>query len=253
MPSVSVFGDLMSPTQVIADNVVTAIGKAAEAKPRAGSVTQSSNVDSSDITTDQVDVTGACVRGSAYAVFRSGTEQHGRSIWVTSPISNATPPWKGAELSKGVSGGTVYVEAYTDIDPPDRGDHGRSTSRCNRGDSIAFTGQLVYWYVANLAPGHPEWRRRHTHMCVSGCSLQCQGFQSGMGTLSAVSGSLIQFIQAERHHPDTPDTDYLAGGVWLFVPDDTTSAADYVFGAFGDGNDPFESEQHHGSARDGNL
>ena len=36
-----------------------------------------------------------------------------------------------------------------------------------------------------------------------------------------------------------PDTDYLAGGVWLIVPDNAASAADYVFGAFGDGNDPF--------------
>jgi len=36
-----------------------------------------------------------------------------------------------------------------------------------------------------------------------------------------------------------PDTDYLAGGVWLFVPDNATSADDVVFGAFGDGSDPF--------------
>jgi hypothetical protein len=35
------------------------------------------------------------------------------------------------------------------------------------------------------------------------------------------------------------DTDYLSGGVWLFVPDDATSADDYVFGAFVDGSDPF--------------
>lgn len=37
----------------------------------------------------------------------------------------------------------------------------------------------------------------------------------------------------------SPDTDYLAGGIWLFVPDNATSADDVVFGAFGDGNDPF--------------
>ena len=36
------------------------------------------------------------------------------------------------------------------------------------------------------------------------------------------------------------DTDYLAGGVWLFVPANATSTADYVFGAFVDGNDPFD-------------
>ena len=37
----------------------------------------------------------------------------------------------------------------------------------------------------------------------------------------------------------TPDTDYLAGGVWLFVPDSATTVDDVVLGAFGDGNDPF--------------
>ena len=36
------------------------------------------------------------------------------------------------------------------------------------------------------------------------------------------------------------DTDYLSGGVWLFVPDNATSADDYVFGAFVDGSDPFD-------------
>ena len=36
------------------------------------------------------------------------------------------------------------------------------------------------------------------------------------------------------------DTDYLAGGVWLFVPANATSTDDYVFGAFGDGSDPFD-------------
>jgi len=37
-----------------------------------------------------------------------------------------------------------------------------------------------------------------------------------------------------------PDADYLAGGVWLFIPDNATNAGDVVFGAFGDGSDPFD-------------
>ena len=36
-----------------------------------------------------------------------------------------------------------------------------------------------------------------------------------------------------------PDTDYLVGGIWLFVPGDASSVADYAFGAFSDGSDPF--------------
>ena len=213
MLSVSVFGDLMSPTQVIADNVVTAIGKAAEAKPRAGSVTQSSNVDTSDITTDQGEVTTEHVSYSVrrFSV-RNGTEW---SIDSTSPISNATPPWKGAELSKRVSGGTVYVDAYTDINAPDRG-----VVDVILGDTAPYSGVLTA-----LA--------QHTTGSLNGVSGLFVCAQMGG---CALPGSLIQFIP---DGPGTADTDYLAGGVWLFVPDDTTSAADYVFGAFGDGNDPF--------------
>ena len=36
-----------------------------------------------------------------------------------------------------------------------------------------------------------------------------------------------------------PDTDYLAGGVWLYVPDTASSTDDYEFGVFADGSDPF--------------
>ncbi len=39
--------------------------------------------------------------------------------------------------------------------------------------------------------------------------------------------------------PDDDDTDYLAGGIWVHVPNDTTAINDYAFGAFVDGNDPF--------------
>ena len=35
------------------------------------------------------------------------------------------------------------------------------------------------------------------------------------------------------------DSDYLAGGIWVRVPADAASVADYEFGVFVDGNDPF--------------
>ena len=38
------------------------------------------------------------------------------------------------------------------------------------------------------------------------------------------------------------DTDYLAGGIWLYVPDDVTDAGSYAAGAFADGSDPFRQE-----------
>ena len=36
------------------------------------------------------------------------------------------------------------------------------------------------------------------------------------------------------------DADYLAGGIWVWVPPDATSVDDFHFGAFVDGNDPFQ-------------
>ena len=40
----------------------------------------------------------------------------------------------------------------------------------------------------------------------------------------------------------TQDTDYLAGGIWVYAPNDADSLSDYEYGAFGDGNDPFTRE-----------
>ena len=41
-------------------------------------------------------------------------------------------------------------------------------------------------------------------------------------------------------------TDYLAGGAWVFVPDDTTNAQAFEFGAFFGGSDPFTRENIEG-------
>ena len=47
------------------------------------------------------------------------------------------------------------------------------------------------------------------------------------------------FVPSTTTTVTEPDDDYLALGIWLVVPDNAASAADYVFGAFADGNDPF--------------
>ena len=53
----------------------------------------------------------------------------------------------------------------------------------------------------------------------------------------SVAGDL--WVDVYTDYEGENDTDYLAGGIWVFAPDDATSLADYEFGAFGDGNDPF--------------
>ena len=40
-----------------------------------------------------------------------------------------------------------------------------------------------------------------------------------------------------------PPSDHLAGGLWVYVPDSATNVDDFAFGAFVDGNDPFEQSE----------
>ena len=39
-----------------------------------------------------------------------------------------------------------------------------------------------------------------------------------------------------------PDTDFLAGGIWVYVPDTATSVDDFTFGAFVHGEDPYTQD-----------
>ena len=78
--SVSVFEGAVNADPVIAANVIAAIGKAAQARPLPGSVTQSSNVDSGGITTDTVEITTQY--GST-----------GPSFWVGDGINTYEAQW----------------------------------------------------------------------------------------------------------------------------------------------------------------
>ena len=68
----------------------------------------------------------------------------------------------------------------------------------------------------------------------------------GSGTsrrIVQLSPNLAAAAQATAYvlqtHESGQDSDYLAGGIWVRVPVNAASVADYEFGAFVDGNDPF--------------
>ena len=148
--------------QTTATNAVSVIARAAQAQPNPGSVTQSSNVDSNNTTTDQVEVTAEHGTGVPRFSLRNGSEWSlGMNEGNPLQISDAPSPWKGVSLRERINAGVLYIDVYTDITAPET--------------------------------------------------------QQGGG----------------------PDTDYLVGGIWLFVPGDASSVADYAFGAFSDGSDPF--------------
>ena len=241
-------------TQALADpttaaNVVDAMTRAAEALPSAGSVTQSSNVNSGNITTDQVQVTHRYSdTGVGTVEVRNGTRW---SIDINEGnlrlIPDVDEPWIGFEASKRIEGGTLFIDLYTDDDS------GSSEYTTTAGADYDFTfpgiqvgGQYVNeGGIINLPAELNGVPGRAT---CTGCS-----FVYTTGQLSMTGGSMT-FTSSGGSPPTTltpgatetvteavRDADYLSGGIWMIVPDDAMSADDYAFGAFVDGNDPFRS------------
>ena len=287
----------------VAGNAADAITKAAEARPSPGSVTQSSNVDSNNITTDGVDITAQYGSGGPSFSVRNGTAWSiGMNEGNPRRISDTTPPWQGAELSKRITGGMLYVDAYTDIQAPETqqvgGDDGirdvslgtmilgagvtlsaggnisgysgeldgeQGTFNCDGsgsggcGVSSGSTTRGAWTFTPDRPPGAVDvsssdtvaWTGAFNSTRLPGARNGDQGYfrclsqSCGHGT-STVNGRTRMtlrgdwiFVPFTSTTVTTPDADYLAGGVWLIVPDDASSAADYVFGAFADGSDPF--------------
>ena len=221
-------------------------------------------------------------------------------------IPDVTPPWYGAELSKRIEGGVLYVDLYSDIEDPekqqvDSGDDGTrdvqvgtmilgagvtlsagsgitgqrgtldgepGTFNCTgsggcrvangittRGmwkftpdrppsavdvsssDTVAWTGA----YNSNRLPGTRNGDQGYFRCLSQSLSQSCGHSTSTVNgrTRMMLRGDWIFVSTSGTTTVTTLDTDYLSGGVWLLVPDDATSAADYVFGAFADGSDPF--------------
>ena len=53
------------------------------------------------------------------------------------------------------------------------------------------------------------------------------------------NGGTNTTVTESRAIPDDDDADYLAGGIWVYVPGNDEADNNYAFGAFVDGNDPF--------------
>ena len=225
--------------EAIQPGAVLGIGKASGAEPNAGSITQSSNTDADGITTDQVEVTAEYGATPRFSVTNGDKWSIGMDEGNPMAIQGLDPPWKGAQLNKKISGGTLYVNAYTDIKAP-------------RTENIPGEARRL----DNLQDGTP--------LQISQDTLNAR---NGPGTLDGVGGTFsctgtcpirLRFSGGEQYVDFTntdwmftptgsgtrtvQDTDYLAGGVWLFVPDTASSTDDYIFGAFADGSDPFRQD-----------
>ena len=228
-------------SSVAAANTAAKIAQAAGAQPAPGSVTQSSNVDSSNITTDQVRITAQHGTGGPSFSVRNGTAWSiGTSDGNPSRIPDTPSPWQGVELSKRIGSNVLYVDAYTDIAAPRTETTGSSAQEVMASDTIVFT---------DIPADGPDYRAGQTgtlngetgtFRCSDTCSwdFDIEGTRaSATVTINNVQGML--FVPDNQATRTVNDTDYLAGGVWLIFPDDEARAADYEFGAFADGSDPF--------------
>ena len=66
------------------------------------------------------------------------------------------------------------------------------------------------------------------------------GYQTGSpGVTFTPEGGTAQTVPVVES-PTVPNADYLAFGHWLYVPEDVTASANYEFGTFASGGDPFE-------------
>ena len=228
---------------VTAANVVAALAKAAEALPSAGSVTQSSNVDDRNITTDQVHITAQYGSGTPSFSVRNGTAWSiGTSDGNPRRISDVTPPYQGVELRKRIADGTLYVNAYTDIEAPKQVTTGGTPVDVMTRDRMAFASGGFTLGRGLSTPGTLNGQQGTFTCSSTGCGIQFTGgVQIGSGqenTVGAVSG--LTFVPAGSGTTQSmEDADYLSGGFWMIVPDDASSVSDYQFGAFADGSDPF--------------
>lgn len=218
----------------------TAASRAADARPRSGSVTQSSNVNNG-ITVDRVSVT------AQHGVSRNSYSVRNGSSWSIStsdgnPVTiDATAPFDGQELYKRTNGGTLYVDVYSDIEAPSSASTSTGGQYNLTLPNINIGGRFV---STNSNYGGPATLDGVSgRVSCTGCSFVYTTGQlqmtAGSMEFTPSDGSAHTTLTADATGTGTPDTDYLAGGVWLFVPDNATSADDVTFGAFGDGNDPF--------------
>ncbi len=231
----TVFADL-NPTN--AGYASIASSRAADARPSPGSITQSSNVHNG-ITVDSIKITARHGSGRNSYSIRNGT------LWSVgtsdgSPVElDVTPPFDGQELHKRIPGGLLYVNVYSDIEAPSLREvvtSGGTPVRLE--DSLGSTiGGLTLDEVnARMGDGELDGVPG-TFSCDRAGGGSCPAF---FGTHFDPTGTDWIFTpHGSTRTESTPDTDYLAGGIWMFVPDNATNADDFVFGAFVDGSDPF--------------
>ena len=233
-------------------HIRAAVAEAAGNTPNSGSVTQSSTGDGA--TTDSVSV--SVERDTDGTVSWTVREDGGWSVDRDSArvLEEQEPSgsiWKGIEFHQAPGGGRgsgtgpgLYAYVYTDIEAPTQ------VSSCGMGGTVSADNPCTYEVGGQTF----TLRMQGTSVCfVFGCAganIDATNTTINGVTITLVtegSGATRRIAQLSQNLADAAgegelrqDADYLAGGIWVRVPADAASVADYEFGAFVDGNDPFQ-------------
>jgi hypothetical protein len=234
-----------------ADSAVVA--EAAGNAPQSGSVTQSSNGDGAEAAPTTTDVATATIGVDAstgelqWTVEVTDTEAT-TTISVSSEsddvLGRSSPPdssYDGIELFKQEDGGgRLWVDVYTDFDPVETV---TTATVMEPGPTVDVqVGQTVV-YEGTSGPGTLDGVQGNFQ--CSNCVVQSQVRVIGGGTsdpvVTSITGS-FRFTPSTSTSTATTysdDSDYLAGGIWVYAPDDAAGTEDYEFGAFVDGSELF--------------
>ena len=222
------------------------IAAAANAQPNAGSVTQSSNTTQDGITTDRV-VTSVEYNDNGQIIY---TVTNGNEWGVDSAASDTDTlyegretdsDWNFAELYKKLPDGRLWVDVYSDIDRP-------TTTGCGIGDTVSAGETCSYEgggsdFTFTVADDGQRGCVGGNSICsYNGITLNNNFVASnnnGVWTIHSLPASVMP-VSGGPQTTSVPDTDFLAGGIWVYVPDDATSVDDFTFGAFVHGEDRYD-------------
>ena len=229
------------------------VAEAAQNLPRPGSVTQSSHANEYGVTVDiiSVEVTELSEEPNYVVTYNDleiASTDDGSAI---TDVGDTLDQPKGTHLYERVDGGVEFYRSVEDS-PTEFGKHGplpgswglsagdiwidvstelldtepRASQTLVAGDRVRgliTTGADNDGYLNDVAG---------TFICTLSCTFQMDSAATSDGDESVLaSSSGYAFVPLQR---------YLAHGTWTYVPDDARSFDDYEYGAFIDGDDPFE-------------
>ena len=225
-------------TQNDQEKIARGIFAAANNLPSAhsgGGITQSSNRVSPNVatTSDAISAVVDYGRNGRIRFTLDSQDTHGQARWSVDSADRRLESYynyretlrRGAHLRKDTSDGRVWVNVHTDDVPTEESGTRRSVKI---GDFVSGLSPLIILFERYSGTLNGE---NGDFICYVFCRATSK-FLTGI--ITSVSG--LQFIPVTV----TPSTNYLALGTWLHVPSDTVAVDRYEFGAFADGNDPFE-------------